>query len=119
MCQDSTGGTADGSTLPQHCATQLSQARLTGVRLAARELAHLLNNDLTPAVIVLARLRDCAELPADLQRLLVDATLCLDRAVQSVAQLQRVERVETRETPYGPALDLARSVGPRSNTEAL
>ena len=41
--------------------------------------------------------------------LLHHAAQGLEQAVQDIAQLQRVVRVATRETPVGPALDLDRS----------
>jgi hypothetical protein len=37
----------------------------------------------------------------------------LEKAVEHVRQLQRVVRVETKETPFGPALDLERSAQTR------
>jgi hypothetical protein len=110
MCEGPLATAAqDGSSAPG-CQTQLLEARLTGVHLVARELAHMLNNDLTPAVIVFGLLQDESELPAAMRRPVIHAAEYLDRALKSVAQLQQVVRVETRETPQGPALDLPRSI---------
>ena len=44
-----------------------------------------------------------------MRSLLHHAAQGLEQAVQDIAQLQRVVRVATRETPVGPALDLDRS----------
>jgi PAS domain S-box-containing protein len=86
------------------------EARLEGVTLAARELAHLLNNNLALAVGALELIQDRVALPAELQRLVVDASATLDVAVSHIRQFQQVVRVETKQTPVGPALDLERSV---------
>lgn len=85
-------------------------SRLEGVTLAARELAQLLEGDLGLIVRALALLRQRLDLPDDLRALAEEAQAGLDRTVQRVAQLQQVVRVETRDTPLGPALDLERSL---------
>jgi hypothetical protein len=113
MCEGPHAAAAQDSSGVLPCQAQLLEARLTGVRLAARELAHVLNNDLTPAVMVFGLLQDDSQLSAEIRRPVVHAAAYLDRALQSVAQLQRVVRVETRDTPHGPALDLLRSSEPR------
>ncbi len=78
--------------------------------LAARELAHLLNNDLVVPVGTLEVLQYQASLPPDLRDLVNSAVAALVNATQHIQQFQRVVRVETRNTPIGPSLDLARSV---------
>jgi len=86
------------------------EARLEGVTLAARELAHLLNNNLALAVGALELIQHRVTLPDDLHGLVVDASATLDVAVSHIRQFQQVVRVETKQTPGGPALDLERSV---------
>jgi DNA-binding response OmpR family regulator len=86
-----------------------ADARLDGVRLAARELAHLLNNELAVAVTSLDILLLRPDLLPDLREQMGEVATYLDAAVRYVAQFQRVVRVETKSTPMGPALDLRRS----------
>lgn len=89
------------------------EARLEGVQLAAREIAHLVNNDLQPALGLLDALRD--DPPRDLapvwRALIPGAADGVTSAVRHIRRLGRVERVEVRQTPVGPSLDLDRSVG--------
>jgi DNA-binding response OmpR family regulator len=86
-----------------------SDARLEGVRLAARELAHLLNNELAVAVTSVDMLLHRADLIPDVREQIGEVATYLDAAVRYVAQFQQVVRVETKATPVGPALDLHRS----------
>jgi DNA-binding response OmpR family regulator len=85
-------------------------AQLDALRLAARELAHRFNNDLTIGVGALELLRERPDTPADIAQLLPEALAGIDRITKALTQLYRVARVETRETPMGPALDLEQSV---------
>lgn len=85
------------------------EARLEGVRLAARELAHLLNNDLAIAIGCMELLQSDSELPPHVHDLLRGASRSLDAAARHVEQLQGVERVVVKESPVGPSLDLERS----------
>lgn len=85
------------------------QGQLDGITLAGRELAHVLNNELALAVSALELLRLDPAAAVDSPELFAEAAVHLDRAVAHVAKLQRVVRVETQETPVGPALDLERS----------
>ena len=85
------------------------EARLEGVRLAAREIAHLVNNDLAVAVGLVDLLQAQPELPTDLRAILECASTSLDAAVRHIEQLQRVVRVVVKETPAGQSLDLERS----------
>jgi PAS domain S-box-containing protein len=84
-------------------------ARLEGVVLTAREIAHHLNNDLQGPTILLESLQNDPYLPPAVQALMHVGATGLASAVTHLQQLQRVVRVETRPTPLGPALDLARS----------
>ena len=90
-------------------ATAESRGRLAGVTLAARELAHLLNNDLALAVGIVELLQVRLELPPELSEALDDAAAGLAQAEQHVKQFQAIARVETKNTPVGPSLDLDRS----------
>ena len=88
---------------------ELGQARLEGVQLAAREMAHLLNNDLAVAVGLIELLQQRPDLPPHLRELLDDAAGSLDSAAHHISELQSVVRVATKETPAGQSLDLERS----------
>ena len=85
------------------------EARLEGVRLAAREIAHLLNNDLAVAVGFVDLLREHGQLTPELSDLLRGAVTSLDTAARHIEQLQSVVRVVVKETPAGQSLDLERS----------
>jgi signal transduction histidine kinase len=85
------------------------EARLEGVRLAAREIAHLLNNDLAVAVGFVDLLQTHSDLPDFLRDLLVDAISSLDSAARHIEELQGVVRIVVKETPAGESLDLERS----------
>ena len=85
------------------------EARLEGVHLAAREIAHLVNNDLAVAVGLVDLLQAQAKLPPDLRALLQNASTSLDAAARHIEQLQSVVRVVVKETPAGQSLDLERS----------
>ncbi|MCC7371019.1 MAG: hypothetical protein IT306_21575 [Chloroflexi bacterium] len=85
------------------------EARLEGVQLAAREIAHLLNNDLAVAVGLVELLQERDDLPAHLRDMLFGAAQSLDSAARHVAQLQGIKRVIVKETPAGQSLDLERS----------
>jgi len=85
------------------------EARLEGVHLAAREIAHLLNNDLAVAVGLVDLLQAEADLTLELRALLKTASASLDAATRHIQQLQSVERVVVKQTPAGQSLDLERS----------
>ena len=86
------------------------RAALRGVTLAARELAHLLNNELSVPIGCLELLRLSPDLPPGLRPWLDEIERALDAATGHIRQLQRMVRLETKETPVGPAIDLRRSV---------
>lgn len=88
-------------------------ARLEGVRLAARGIAHCINNDLTGAlghlsIVLLAH----PDLDPDVRRRLELSTAYLHRANTHLEQFQRIAQVATRDTPGGPILDLDTSLQP-------
>ncbi len=87
-----------------------AEARLEGVTLTARELAHRLNNELQTPIAVLELLQAGAVTPREQPELVSHAIASLVAAGESITQFQRVVRVATRETPVGPALDLERSL---------
>jgi PAS domain S-box-containing protein len=89
----------------------MARQRTAGARLATREAAHLLNNDLTVTMGSLDMLRQADDLPPALGPLVDTALNSLSQAADHLAQLQQLRRVETRDGPLGPRLDLARSTG--------
>jgi response regulator RpfG family c-di-GMP phosphodiesterase len=89
--------------------TAEARGRLEGVTLAAREIVHLLSNDLSLAVGAIELLRLQMDLMPNALDLLHQAETGLNAADRHLRSLQKVVRVRTKETPVGPALDLARS----------
>jgi DNA-binding response OmpR family regulator len=89
--------------------TAEARGRLEGVSLAAREIVHLLSNDLSLAVGAIELLRLQTDLMPNALVLLRQAETGLGAADRHLRSLQKVVRVRTKETPVGPALDLARS----------
>jgi GAF domain-containing protein len=87
----------------------LERAQLVAVTLAARELAHVLNNDLALPVGALELLREDPDLVPHLRQIVEDAGTGLASAAGHVRRLQQVVRIQTKDTPVGPALDLERS----------
>jgi DNA-binding response OmpR family regulator len=87
-----------------------AQVQVEAIHLAAREVAHRLNNDLTLAVGFLELLQhSSSQMTAAEHTLLADARRGLAAAVGTVEQLQQVVQVVTKDTPSGLALDLERS----------
>jgi hypothetical protein len=85
------------------------EARLEGVRLAARTLEHHLTNHLTLTVGYAELIAEDPELPErlrDMARQVVDSAMA---AVESVRSLRRVESVTLIDqgVPGGPLLELA------------
>lgn len=93
----------------------LRQSRLEGVILAAREMAHRINNDVQLAVGSLSLLEESEAVPSALRPIIATALERMLGLAEHVQQLQNVIRVETRTTPAGPSLDLARSLDPPTN----
>jgi DNA-binding response OmpR family regulator len=88
---------------------RLLVAQLEGVTVTARELAHRLNNHLQGIIGVLDVLADYPGLATEGTELAHEALQQAEESARVISQIQRVVRVETRETPVGPALDLDRS----------
>src|SRR5262249_58801804 len=78
------------------------ESRLEGVILTARELAHLLNNELAPAVGILELLQYRADLSPDLLEMSQRAARQLVKAADHLRQLQPGVRLGTKDTPFGP-----------------
>ncbi len=93
-------------------ATAEARGRLEGVTLAAREIVHLLSNDLALAVGAIELIRLQSDLTPSALVLLRQVEAGLNAAEHHLRSLQKVVRVRTKETPVGPALDLARSTLP-------
>jgi hypothetical protein len=70
-----------------------SDAHLEGVRLAALEVAQLVNDDLTNSVVTLDQLRSRDDVPLYVQAMVDQALEGLYRAARHVEQLQRVSQV--------------------------
>ncbi len=90
-----------------------SVAGLEGARLAARGIAHRLNNDLTGALgslsVVLAAHPD---LPPPVRERLEQTTRYLRQATAHLDECQHIARIVTRDTPGGPILDVECSSEP-------
>ena len=87
----------------------LERAQLVAVTLAARELAHVLNNDLALPVGAMELLKEDPALLPHLRQIVEEAGAGLASAAGHVRRLQQVVRIQTKDTPVGPALDLERS----------
>jgi hypothetical protein len=83
--------------------------KLDGVSLAAREMAHRLNNDLARTVCALDALAERGAISLEARLLVEQAQAGLEAAAADIRRFQQVSRVQTWETPFGPALDLERS----------
>jgi PAS domain S-box-containing protein len=95
-------------------AVQQTEDQLAGILLAAREVGHLLNNDLQVPIGLLEVLQGRPELAPAGRDMAGEALAWIETARDHVRQLQRVVRVATKDTPLGPALDLERSTQPVS-----
>ncbi len=73
--------------------------RLEGLILAARELAHLLNNTLTLPIGVLEILQRRTDLPPEVQAMLDEAAAALESAEEHVRTFQQIVRVDTEDRP--------------------
>ncbi len=95
---------------------EAERARLEGVTLMARELAHRLNNDLSQVVGNVELIASALGDPLRLATLTDRALNGLDALSESIRRFQSVVRVEVKETPVGPALDLERSTESRDDS---
>ncbi|HEY7067062.1 MAG TPA: hypothetical protein VII06_36710 [Chloroflexota bacterium] len=95
-----------GVTAPE-APSDYSAARLEGALLAARGIAHRLNNDLTGALGSLSvALAAHPDLPPDVRERLEQTARYLQQATAHPEQSQRIARIVTRDTPGGPVLDV-------------
>lgn len=85
------------------------EAQVEGIALAAREVGSRLINNLAVGRGTIELIQQSVVLPADLEQLARGAEECLVVAMEDVVKLQRVVRVETKDTVVGPVLDLERS----------
>ncbi len=93
------------------------RARLEGVLLAARTMAHHLNNSLAMTVGYGELVADDPRLPADLREMALEAMRGAQEAAATVTRLQRIARLEEASAPIGvgsshTVLDLERSSKP-------
>ena len=92
--------------------TALNHARLEGAQLTAREVAARLSNDLAVAVGNLILLREHPDFPTSLEQFVLAALASLEAIGEDMRRFQQLTRVETKETLFGPTLDLERSTQP-------
>jgi hypothetical protein len=87
------------------------QARLDGVRLAARTLEHHLTNHLTLTVGYAELISEDPELPERLRQMAYQVLESAQAAVESVRRMRQVESVnlDDQGVPGGPLIEL----GPR------
>jgi hypothetical protein len=91
---------------------RVEAARLEGVLLTVRETADRLGNALNGADGLTQVVLQMEGLPPDARSLLEQGQVALQAATTYVHDLQQVAQVATKETPFGPALDLERSILP-------
>jgi PAS domain S-box-containing protein len=87
----------------------IDRQRAVGAQVALREAAHLLNNDLALTMGSLDLLSSTGDLPTAITPLVDTALQGVSQAAAHLAQLQRIRRVETYQSPLGLSLDLDRS----------
>ena len=96
----------------QRGSAPLNHARLEGAQLTAQEVVARLSTDLAVAVGNLVLLQEHPDFPTSLEQFVLSALASLDVIAEDVAQLQRLTRVETKETLFGPTLDVERFTQP-------
>jgi len=84
-------------------------AQLDGIKLAARELTDLINNSLAVATGTLELVETETQVPVPLRTMAAHAQERLTEAGEVIQRLERIVQVKVKQTPTGPALDLARS----------
>ena len=92
---------------------RLDDARLDGVRLAARTLEHHLTNHLTLTVGYAELIAEDPELPERLREMALQVLESAQAAVESVRRMRQIESVQLVDQgiPGGPLLEM----GPRSS----
>lgn len=95
--------------------TGVERAQMVVMTLAARELAHLLNNDLAIVVSAVELIKEGPIRVAGIEAELSAAADGLAAASAHILDFQRVTRIATKSTPVGEALDLTYSI-PRSQS---
>ena len=84
----------------------VERAQIHAITAAARELAHLINNDLSLAVGALGLIRENRHVEIDLAPFVDGALRDLAMASNRLEQLGQIRRLRTRPSPVGEALDL-------------
>src|SRR5581483_8902223 len=90
------------------------QARLEGVRLAARTMEHHLTNHLTLTVGYAELIAEDPELPERLRQMALQVLESAQAAVDSVRRMRQIEEVILIDqgTPGGPLIELSPESGP-------
>lgn len=88
----------------------LERAGLRGIHLASRELTDVVNNHLAVASGTLELVQQRGGLDSNLQELVGESVARLTAVARRIQQLQQLARLETKDTPSGPALDFERSI---------
>ena len=88
---------------------RLDEARLEGVRLAARTLEYHLTSHLTLTVGYAELIAEDPDLPARLREMAVQVLDSAHAAVESVRQLRQVDRIQLidDDIPGGPLMEFA------------
>lgn len=89
--------------------TERADAQLEGIRLVAGEVADRVGNSLAVAATTMDLVAGLPDLPSDLEALIAAARERLRQAGEDLHRLQRIHRVETKESSLGVVLDLDRS----------
>ena len=88
-------------------------ARMEGALIAARGIAHLLNNDLAGALGNLSvALATAPDLPPEARERLERTAGYIRTASLHLQEFQRIQRLVTRDSAGGPVLDLGPSLEP-------
>ena len=93
--------------------TEFERGQLEGVLIAARTISHAVNSDLAIPLGIIGILVARQDLDPAVRTQVERVADSLMQTAQHVNRLHRVVRVETRDTPLGPALDLDRSIQPK------
>jgi len=90
-------------------ASERTDAQLEGIRLVAAEVADRVGNSLAVAATTMDLLAGLTDLPSELEAMIATARERLHLAGEDLHRLQRIHRIETKESSLGVVLDLERS----------
>ena len=85
------------------------EALLEGVMLVVRGFSGRFVDNLVVARNTIEIIQEDLAMPASLEQQVRNSHHCLNTALEDIAKLQQVVRVEIKSTPYGPVLDLDKS----------